>query len=155
MALGSDSSHLREALAFHRHSHEHRNERGSPFEREERGKRLSWRSAWQKPGVCIGVTNFLPEALTRQFFCLFSFFFAPFWFLSCLCDFFFVVLFFLPSSSGTTFGGAPSAFSEPIALQERCTEAEGYGQKRAGRPKAKGEVTRCGAPLLHCPFCAN
>lgn len=37
---------------------------------------LSWQSAWQKPGVCIGVANFFPEALIRQFIFHHSIFFS-------------------------------------------------------------------------------
>lgn len=64
VALRLDRSHLREALSFHTNI-------STSMAHWVLGEKkwLSWqRSAWQKAGVCIGVSHFFPKALIRQFF---------------------------------------------------------------------------------------
>lgn len=78
---------------------------------------LSWRSAWQKPGVCIGVSDFLPEALIRQFIFPLAFFF------------FFFFLFTSSSGTGATFS---------VGL--RCRSRS--GPRRRTEPEPPGPVGR-------------
>lgn len=104
---------------FHRHSYEHFLTSMAHY--LKRRDWLSWRSAWQEPGVCIGVTDFLPEALIRQFI------FSPFVREPCL-----VVLFHSWSCPKKDIPG-------PLIS---CMEGEGVKTARE-RQNINCEVTRC------------